>query len=166
MLVIGPAHLNAATAIAGKWQGSGSWQATLFAPFVNSQETLRRQLWSITSGRTGEIKRCSGMSRTGSHFAKGVTIRRHDSKNSALNIGTNHYANMPATQGGGRVKSLPAYGPRPPPPFARIFAESIGWGESISSGIVARRPCKYMAFARFILCEKIWRREIETKGVF
>ena len=101
MLVIGPAHLNAATAIAGKWQGSGSWQATLFAPSVNSQETLRRQLWSIISGRTGEIKRCSGMSRTGSHFAKGVTIGRRDSKNSALNIGTNHYANMPATQGGG-----------------------------------------------------------------
>ena len=101
MLVIGPAHLNAATAIAGKWQGSGSWQVTLFAPIVNEQENWFEQPWSIMSNRTGEIKRCSGMSRTGSHFAKGVTIGRRDSKISALNIGTNHYANMPATQGGG-----------------------------------------------------------------
>ena len=53
------------------------------------------------SNRTEEIKRCSGMSRTGSHFAKGVTIGRLDSKISALIIGTNHYANMPATRSGG-----------------------------------------------------------------
>ena len=41
------------------------------------------------------------MRRIGNHFAKSVTIGRRDSKISALNIGTNHYANMPATQGGG-----------------------------------------------------------------
>ena len=41
------------------------------------------------------------MRRTGSHFAKDVTIGRRDWKISALNIGTNHYANMPANQGGG-----------------------------------------------------------------
>ena len=40
----------------------------------------------------------------------------------------------------------------------------IGPGEGISSGISARRPCKYKVFARFLLREKVWRREIETKG--
>ena len=41
------------------------------------------------------------MRRIGNHYAKSVTIEKHGSKISVLNIGTNHYANMPANQGGG-----------------------------------------------------------------